>query len=207
MKKSQRIARVFPKVTYEPDYDHPHWNEEGPAPTPQTAPEAFYVTREYAPTPQERRVLARRPKYQSLSRTRLRKRLYAAGLRGPVLAKAVAQVRSGPYAKGSELPEGFNSAGLQALGWPVSGLKEVFGKRATRAMLKHVRTYWVFLDELGYYMPSGIGGLAIACRSLNAQPVLVTQDLSDFKKATGIDASVFAPPVHVETAERCAALQ
>lgn len=160
---------MCPRLVHQPDYDHPAWCESGAVPTPATHPDAFYIERVYPAKPETGRTRTQ-PKL-NLSKTAMRKRLSRAGLRGPELARVVAELKAGPGALSADHLCG----GSQALGWPVEQLKAHFGKKIARALLRNVRQMFLIMDEIGYYSAPGIAELFKEARKHNVQSELVTQ--------------------------------
>jgi hypothetical protein len=136
--KSQK-ARIV-RTTYYPDYDHEAWHAGiQPAPTPLTCPDAFYSQTERVYSSPKAAETKRKP-YARLSRTRLAKRLYQAGLRGSELKQVANAILSGPTDSKDKL-------GHTALGWNINKFKSQFGNRVARAVLRFVKTQWIVVDE------------------------------------------------------------
>lgn len=142
MKRAKRNLRPswVVHLTHEPDYDHPAWEAEGPAPTWETNPDAFYTTSEPA-WPKAPKVVTRREPHKHLSRAQLRKRLYQAGLRGAELNRIATAIKAGPGLLEGVVP------GVFALGWNVDKLYQQFGQRVARAVLRFVRHSLIVMDE------------------------------------------------------------
>lgn len=138
-----RKGRVF-RISFLPDLNHPAWEDDGPLPTPQTLPDAFY--RSFNPTfPVPDKVSGRRRPPTNLSRRALGKRLYRAGLRGAELKRVATAILAGPSS-----PE--DSIGLTVMGWNLKALLREFGRRVTRAVTRFFRKLHILVDEAWYLL-------------------------------------------------------
>jgi len=173
MKKSQRKYQAVTRIVHEPDYDHPAWlDPEGATPTPDTHPGAFDVLRVPVESDKPRRARARSSKVQDLSKSQIRRRLSAAGLRGEALSRAVRDLKNRP-ANSFETEDN-----RYALGWPVTALINHFGKRLVRALLRNVHVMFVVLDEFGYYASPGWADIVQSyrcCRKYNVRLIEASQ--------------------------------
>ena len=160
------------RMVREPDYGHPAWEQDS-LPTPDTVPDAFYFRAEPA-YPRTQKAETRKKSLSSLSATRLRKRLYASGLKGPELAGVLHEILAG-----EPVAQGMSVAGT----WRVAPFRERFGRRVARAVLRFVHVQLIILDEFGYYASPGLAdfvrkamntGRKHAAVTLVAQQVLPT---------------------------------
>ena len=142
--KNPRNARAsVVRIHIEPDYAHPAWSTGADAPDYATTPDAFYVRRELA-YPRPAKAATRKSPHSTLSRTQLRKRLYAAGVRGSELRRNVSEVISGST--------GAQPLGVVVLGrWTEGSLRERFGKRTYKALTRFVARRLILVDEMSEF--------------------------------------------------------
>ncbi len=155
------------RVKYEPDYDHEAWSSEIP-PTPESTPDAFYRITEPA-HPKVEEPSTRRKPHLSLTASKIRNRLYSAGIKGAEAKQFLNEILAGePRSDGVAFPS-----------WSVSGFRQRFGRRVTRAVLRFVRIQFFVLDEFGYYATPGLADFVqkamSTCRKHNAAPIVVEQ--------------------------------
>ncbi len=141
--KVRAAQRPRYRVVYESDYDHPAWHSDGPDPTLQSEPDAFYVSREPL-TPAAEPPSTRQAPHESLSIGALRKRLYRAGVRSPRLNELAREIAAG--LKVGEVKD-IQLNGGWVMGWPVDVLKQRFGQRIARAVTHFVLRRFLLLDE------------------------------------------------------------
>jgi len=158
------------RTVYEPDHDHEAWHVEGPVPTPETLPEAFYSDCQQVRGLKEDRPSSRQQQRETLSLTALRKRLYRAGVRGDKVASVAREIKAGPG------PLGLDGQGTWVMGWPIDRLERQFGRRIARAVSCFVRRKIVVVDE-AWHLLKNIELPAYA-RKFNAGSVTVQQDVS-----------------------------
>lgn len=158
------------RVEYEPDYDHEAWESDVP-PTPDSTPDAFYRVTEPA-HPKVRESTTRRKPHSSLTASKIRNRLYSAGVQGAKAKQFLNEILAGEQ----------RSDGIAIPGsWSVSGFRQHFGRRVTRAVLRFVHIRFIVLDEFGYYATPGLADFVqkamSTCRKHSAAPIVVEQTL------------------------------
>ena len=159
------------RITYEPDYDHEAW-ESGAEPTPVSEPDAFYRMTEPA-HPQPRKASTRRKSHSSLTASKLRRRLYGVGVRGAVATQLLNEILAGePKPDDVIFATSWNS-------WSVAGLRQRFGHRVARAILRFVSINLCIMDEFGSYASPGFAAVVqqtmSVCRKWSAKPITVEQ--------------------------------
>lgn len=164
------------RMSYEPDYDHSAWLDAAAVPTPDTHPDAFYMTREEV-RPLPAAPCTRKPPHRSLSIGALRRRLYRAGVKSGQVAALAREIHCGP-----DLSSLSTTGGCMVLRWPVRELEQRYGRRIARAVRRFVQERWLILDEawslLGSGAMSDVVQLAMQrVRKYNAIPVQVTQSV------------------------------
>lgn len=160
------------RVVCEPDYsEHEAWSA-GVPPTPETCPDAFYIYRQQV-FPRKQKSSSRREAHSSLTASMLRKRLYAAGLRGEELKRVFAEILAGDK----------REDGLQIPGnWNIANFRTVFGKQVARHVLRFVSAMMIILDEFGSYASPVFNEFIQKAmrtgRKNSVEPMTVTQTFS-----------------------------
>ena len=171
-----RTQYVF-RVDYERDYNDEVWMKVGsePLPTPVNNPDAFYrvVT---CINPKPSKVNSGRGLYKTLSKRRLEKRLYQAGLSGAKLKDLSVKIRTN---------KSFVTVyELTALGWDVKSLYALCGAKVARTVLRLVHKKYIFHDEGSFFFSERarvqVSDWMRTIRKHNSRSVTVTQCFEDF---------------------------
>jgi hypothetical protein len=134
-----------------------------------------YTESAYAELKKPRRSRQTRP--VSLSRTRLRARMYRVGYRGPALAELVRTL--------AERDRTSASLGITHAGWTRKRAEEQFGRRVARELRRGVDGFAVYLDEMGYYMAPGLGKLLEGMRAwMSSHPIPAAGDSAGHEPGT-----------------------
>jgi hypothetical protein len=135
------------------------------------APECGYVEDTYEYTESaypelQNRNRSRKQRPISLSRTRLRARMYRLGYKGPALAEIVRAL--------AERDTTSPSMGITYAGWTRKRAEEQFDRRVARELRRGISGFAVYLDEMGYYMSPGLGKLLEGLRGwMSSHPLQV----------------------------------
>lgn len=168
--KGRKLCVV--RVAYEPDYDDEVWGTDV-TPTPVSHPDAFYHVVQPA-FPKAPKAKAHQQPYESLSKTKLLKRLYQAGVRGKELKRIAAEILAGQTA-----PDTFRT-GIIAIGWNVDVFREQFGRRITKHVLRFVKRKLLAIDEAWCMLSQpGVGDVLVhsmqSFRKWNSASIVVEQ--------------------------------
>ena len=157
--RKQAVVRV---VT-ESQEDYRWWRYQ------DTEPKEGYVldtiTYSVPAYPRSMKPSARQAPRTSLSRGKLRKRLYGAGLRDTKLKEVFSEI-VGFEARNVRLASEGDTSAILAMqghrypfGWTKEAMRERLGNRVRKTLTKGIRPTFVVLDEFGYYASQGMAGL------------------------------------------------
>ena len=118
----------------------------------------------------------RQPRMASMSRRKLRKRLYYAGYLGEKLKAAFAEITAFPM-QTEEFVGGFR----YAFGWHEEAIRSRLGNRGWKVLTKGFAAMFVVLDEFGALLNDGMADFVKQSMSMNRKigirPVAMTQEL------------------------------
>ena len=174
--KASWRKRSVVRVITETQNDHRWWRYQ------DTEPKEGYVvdTTSYSVSayPRPESPSTRQKPRTSLSRRKLRKRLYGAGLRGSKLKEVFSEIVGFESKTHRSAGEG-DATAIAAVqghrypfGWTRQAMRERLGNRVRKALTKGIRPSLVLLDEFGYYASHGFAELMAKAPSLGVQVVL-----------------------------------
>lgn len=174
--KASWRKRSVVRVVTETQNDYRWWRYQ------DTEPKEGYVvdTTSYSVPayPRPERPSTRQKPRTSLSRRKLRKRLYGTGFRGAKLKEVFSEI-VGFESKIHRLAGEGDTTAIAAMqghrypfGWTKEAMRERLGNRGRKALTKGIRPTLVVLDEFGYYASRGLAELMTKARSRGMQVVL-----------------------------------
>lgn len=173
IRNKSRIVRIYFERDYNDEIWLTDWEQE---PTPKTHPDAFFPCQQYPYEGQKSRS-EKRKSPKTLSKRKIKKRLYQAGVRSNQLSNLTQAILDGKNRNGV--------LGVRMLGWPIDELKTLLGIHIYRKLTRLVSMTMIFQDEFWKIagnpsVRSYVQETMRLGRKYNSVPLMATQSLKDF---------------------------
>lgn len=158
-KEAWRKSYVIRRVS-ESENDYRWWRHTDTEPAEGYVVDTWtYSTPAY---PRAKVVSNRQPPKLSMSRRKLRRRLYSAGFRGKKLKAAFNEIVASPQGADAVV------SGLRySFGWHEKAIQERLGNRGWKVLVKGYAGVFLIFDEFGYYAKPNVADLARSMQSIS----------------------------------------